>query len=155
MPLYLTNAASINVPLQAGPGTVWAAMVNPPLWLSAFAFRLPTAAMTGPGALAFYEGFRRGAIDAETYLTRAGIIFAARAESGELSPGWLGETCLPPNPDRRLVLDGDTLVCTCPRPGSPRRKHRCHLEELAPALQKAGWSVVLYGCPLSSLPESL
>ena len=43
------------------------------------------------------------------------------------------------------VVDGDNLLCACARPGSPARKHPCHLELLAPYLVRAGWDVVLHG----------
>jgi hypothetical protein len=42
------------------------------------------------------------------------------------------------------ITDGDALVCCCPRPGSPKRAHPCHLEVLAPELVRAGWDVQLF-----------
>lgn len=43
------------------------------------------------------------------------------------------------------VLHGDSLLCGCAAPGSPRRTHPCHVELLAPFLVRAGWDVVLWG----------
>jgi len=48
-------------------------------------------------------------------------------------------------PSRGTLQDGDTLLCACARPDSPKRTHPCHLEWLAPFLKAAGWAVVLYG----------
>jgi len=50
-----------------------------------------------------------------------------------------------PRPTQSPVVDGDTLFCACAAPDSPRWKHPCHLEILAPFLVRAGWDVVLWG----------
>ena len=60
-------------------------------------------------------------------------------------PGWGLTYCLPGTEDHAPVEDGDTLFCSCAAPGSPRWKHPCHLEILAPYLVRAGWDVVLWG----------
>lgn len=135
MSLYLTNAASLKTPGHRGPGVVWAAMAAPPAWLLRSGARiLPTGAATVEDLVAH----RRQEISTEEYFRRFRALLDHRVVYDLLSPGRLGAR-------DRLVQDGDTLVCTCPRPDSPRRLHRCHLEELAPYLERARWQIVLYG----------
>lgn len=135
MSLYLTNAASLKTPGHRGPGVVWAAMAFPPGWLlRAGARRLSDGAATQDDLEAYY----RREIDEEEYFSRFRRLLDQRAVYDRLSPGRLGT-------GDRQVVNGDTLVCTCPRPDSPRRTHRCHLEELAPYLARSGWQIVLYG----------
>jgi len=45
----------------------------------------------------------------------------------------------------QYVVDGDSLLCACARPGSKVRKHPCHLELLVPFLVRGGWDVMLDG----------
>lgn len=141
MTLYLTNAASVKAPGHAGrTDRVWLAMAAPQGWMRCLSLGTCPA---GAPRLDWLRAVQSGARDPEDYLRDCAELFSDRAEDGLLAPGlltgalWSG--CA------SLVRDGDTLVCTCARPDSPRRTHRCHLEELAPALVAAGWRVVLYG----------
>jgi hypothetical protein len=138
--IYLTNAASLKSSGHAGPGRVWAAMVYPPPWLLfEGAARLPVGAARRQD----FDALQDKVLPSEAYLERCRFFFALRRKRGMMSPGALrggGE----------VVQDGDTLVCTCPRPDSPKRTHLCHLEILAPALSDAGWRVVLYGAEVAS-----
>jgi len=49
------------------------------------------------------------------------------------------------DPGKVVLRDGDTLFCACAAPDSPRRKHPCHVEILAPYLVRAGWDAVIWG----------
>lgn len=43
------------------------------------------------------------------------------------------------------IRDGDTVFCSCARPGSKSRRTPCHLEAAVPFLVRAGWDVRLDG----------
>ncbi len=137
--LYLTNLSSWQrTPGHADPGRCYAAMAKPPR----VALRDGKCGLAAPlrddlGAV------MSGRMTHEAYFEACRRVFKHRRMLNQLSPGTLWAK---PS-DRRLVCDGDTLICMCARPGSPRRRHRCHLEEFAPELLAAGWEVVLYGQP--------
>jgi len=99
-----------------------------------------------PPASAF-GALRDKRITMDEYRERCEAWWLALEEISKFVPGRM--RCVIKGEDGRhsnwAVEDGDTLLCACARPGSPRRTHECHLEWLAPFLVRAGWRVVLYG----------
>ena len=94
----------------------------------------------------------QGLIDLKTYFERGAIRWSRLRHAGLLGPGQLTGYDPRRYHDRAVlhrsaaarVRDGDLVGCTCARPGSSRRRHPCHLEEVAPHLVRAGWDVHLY-----------
>lgn len=141
--LHLTNSST----RRQHNGTTWAAMAMPRRWerdrvCEAGAPRRADllavqATMTG----------RPGGITVQQYRRECETRFGVLLESRKLAPSQLQGKLAPPDSVVKLVAvaDGDTLVCGCAAPDSPRRRHPCHLELLAPFLARAGWEVVLWG----------
>jgi hypothetical protein len=148
--LYLTNLASLRSRGHRGPGRVLSAMARPTRWVvEAVDGRVPDLAPTAQANAAIITHKRAGTMTPEMIAEyRAGV--EAKVGRHTCEPGRLGYT------DSHTVgyligpvEGGDTIVCTCPRPDSPRRTHECHLEWVAPILTAAGWRVVLYGEEMS------
>ncbi|MFH1570992.1 MAG: hypothetical protein ABIL09_23570 [Gemmatimonadota bacterium] len=136
--LHVTNWGSRA---QHGPGRRLCAMARPRAWEHGDG----TCNVARPPESAFLA-WRNGQ-DLDAYRARVLEWWSGLEEAGKFEPGRL--RCILPRPDGRhdnvAVADGDTLLCACPRPDSPRRTHPCHLEWLAPYLVRAGWGVILYG----------
>lgn len=133
--LHLTNWASRA---QHGPGRRLCVMAYPRTWELGDGTVL--AAVPGGRQV---RAFLAGELSVEAYRSHVEKYAASRmCGPGELmfAPR-IGTHLGPATP----VQGGDTLLCSCPRPDSPRRTHPCHLEWLAPYLVRAGWRVVLYG----------
>jgi len=90
---------------------------------------------------------REGRITMAQYRGECERDWGARLDAGWLSPGELAGV------DGGVLEGGDTLFCSCARPGSDRRTHPCHLEIYAPFLLIAGWGVMLWGRPLRLGPQ--
>lgn len=131
------------------PGRVVCAMAQPPLWVELKVTRL-TCPLAHPNTRDL-SAINQGRLTEAEYFERCRVIFAKRLVEGSLAPGEIPVLDLPAyhkGTSKRagaMLQDGDGLGCGCARYGSPKRAHPCHLEELAPALVRAGWRVVLYG----------
>lgn len=132
--LHLTNWSSRA---QHGPGRKLCAMASPRTWEHG-----EGRVRDATPRLTVLLDWQQGRISLADYRELAEARFRVCFVSGTLLPGALawyaGKCCW-------VVSDGDTLLCSCPRPDSPRRTHECHLEWLAPFLARAGWRVILYG----------
>lgn len=140
--LHLTNWASRS---QHGPGRRLCAMDAPRRWEHGDG-RCPWAA---PRHLDFGR-WRTGRLSLDGYRECCDRWFARSLEAGQMTPGLMHAYTRDLYQAYRyfVVSDGDTLLCACPRPDSPKRRHPCHLEWLAHFLVRAGWGVVLYGVRL-------
>lgn len=132
--LHLTNWSSRA---QHGPGRRLCAMARPRWWEHGDGWVLSVA----PSELDLAD-WQAGRLSLDEYRVRYEELIADAADI--LPPGRL---CFARPPARRgqPVQDGDTLLCACPRPDSPRYVRSCHLSWLAPYLVRAAWRVVLYG----------
>jgi len=138
--IYLTNWSSVRTRAHHGGGRTLCAMARPRHWEHGDG-HCPDA--HAPATLV--NEVLSGAITIEHYRRATNRIWLTR----DFAPGsfsFLSGIAMGPSP----VEDGDTLCCACPRIGSPRRAHECHLEWLAPFLVRAGWRVFLYGMPFSA-----
>lgn len=148
--IYLTNASSTK---WHGPGRMICAMANPAkhhrgdgrcLACAPFGEDLARVrdALAGPDD----AGQHRAALARYRGAFEAGCDY--RAMVGRYTPGALSFVTWT-DPDGRAseekVADGDTLFCSCARPGSAKRRSPCHLETLVPYLVRAGWDVMLDG----------
>lgn len=124
--LYLTNWSSSAL---HGLGCKLCAMAKPRRWEQGVG---RVFAATPPPHLV--SGALDGSVSIGDYRAACEAIWA----ENDYRPGHL-------RADGMGVLDGDSLLCACARPGSPKRTHPCHLELLAPYLVRAGWDVVLHG----------
>jgi len=98
-----------------------------------------------PDATDLYCLKERG-LSLREYFIRFEKKMAERLAEGLLAPDMLSATLYQGRFASSFpVPSGATACCSCPRPGSERRVHRCHLEWAAPYLVRAGWEVVLYG----------
>lgn len=97
---------------------------------------------------------KRGTISLREYLIRYRVRLSHALQRGELGPGqlqaasgwsWFAAGEFDPPVGGHLVQDGDSLLCSCPRRGSPRWRHPCHTEIAAEYLCRAGWGVTIYG----------
>ena len=130
--LYLTNLSTRR---HHGPGRLLCAMVAPRWW------------ERQDGLV----GMATPTIGDLRQVQQTGDLSAYRTACEETWGRWFGsgmrlraETWTHPRVSSKVV-DGDTLFCACARPGSPKRKHPCHLEILVPFLVRAGWDVVIDG----------
>ena len=105
---------------------------------------------------------QRGTITPDVYFQRCRVWWGEGSALRHLAPGELrvyspdGGLLADPawnGLDLSYVGDGDVLCCTCAAPGSPKRKHACHIEPLVELLAQADdgtgwtWDVRLYGRP--------
>lgn len=134
--LHLTNWASLA---QHGPRRRICAMARPRYWEVGSG-----TATLAHASLPVFDAFRRGDLTVAEYRERLEEAWDHINVAGLLEPGVFKYVDLFNSRRRHLVAHGDTLLCACPRPDSPRRRHPCHLEWLAPHLVRAGWRVVLY-----------
>lgn len=136
--LYLTNWSSGAL---HGPGRKLCAMAAPRRWEHGDG--LVQLAAPSPGALRLVQatgdiaGYRRLLMDRWDGL---GALLSPLPPTGQATGLHLAD-----GDALRPVRDGDSLLCACARPSSPKRTHPCHLELLAPYLVRAGWDVVLHG----------
>ena len=138
--LHLTNWSSRA---QHGPGRKLCAMARPRRWERGDG----RCAMAAP-AEADLPDLQRGRLTEAGYRAELVQLWARALPLGMLAPDCLGWRDHLSKLHR--VQDGDSLLCSCPRPDSPRRTHQCHLEWLAPFLVRVGWDVVLYGRRLTA-----
>lgn len=132
--IYLGNGAKA----YHGPGWKWAAMAKPRAW------ERGRRCLEAAPSLGAFTAAMDGRISVQQY--RGALMLWYGMCGPTLSPGrMLGSTGLNCS---EAIRSGDTLTCGCAAPDSPRRKHPCHLEVLAPFLAAAGWDVVLWGEPL-------
>lgn len=129
--LHLTNWSSRK---QHGPGRRLCAMALPRAWEKGDG-KVSMVAPRAEDLLAIKDG----TLSVEVYQARYRMMLRRQVSQTGIGPGQLVLDRGDP------VEDGDTLLCACPRPDSPRRHHECHIEWLAPFLRRAGWRVVLYG----------
>jgi len=140
--IYLTNWSSTK---QHGPGRKLCAMAFPRKWEKGEGF-----VVHGRPDGFHLKAWKRYEMEFKIY---KGLTISALERSERLfRPGHLTWTAHELD-KHGLVEDGDTLLCSCARPDSPRRKHECHLEWLAPYLVEAGWRVILYGEEYSRAPK--
>lgn len=130
--IHLTNWSSKT---QHGPGRKLCAMAKPRQWEHGDGLVVAAA----PDRLCLEAVTARRMSIAE-YKCSCDDRFSIGLLMGGLSPGALRIFAT-----KDPVRDGDTLLCACARPDSPKRTHPCHLEWLAPYLHRAGWRVILYG----------
>ena len=152
--LYLTNVASLKSPGHAGEGMVLHAMARPPAFVTQVCedMSVPDLAPDPEENAWIMARLKSGELTAQDvadYKASTVQRFWARRNRYPTGRGW-GPAGLTYKvgaiPDHTYwVGDGDTIVCTCPRIGSPKRTHECHLEWAAPMLVTSGWRVVLYG----------
>ena len=140
--LYLTNWSSSK---QHGPGLKLCAMASPRTWERGEGF----VAHARP-SYPHLKALKRHELEFGAYKDLTTATFEQREKL--LGPGDLVWTAYELG-KHGLIKDGDTLLCSCARPNSPRRKHECHLEWLAPCLVRAGWRVILYGEEYSRTPK--
>lgn len=146
--LHLTNWASRS---QHGPGRRLCAMARPRSWEHGDGM----VPMLAPHMLDL-DAWRAGRLTLAEYRERYLWRLDDMQEGCLLGPGALALALVDDDYEgvghhpAREVRDGDSLLCSCPRPDSPRRTHPCHLEWLAPYLVRAGWRVILYGEEVTS-----
>lgn len=139
--LYLTNWSSRSL---HGPGRKLCAMAAPRRWERGYG----GIYCCSPTMKALREVQRTWDL-AEYRFACESWFRSFRGEDDRMRPGelvcfyWGREGTGPVN-------DGDSLLCACARPGSPKRTHPCHLELLTPFLVRAGWDVVLHGRRVTS-----
>lgn len=143
--LYLSSFSTMTRPgnFGLGGGLFVAAMALPPSWARGVGW-LDATLSPDPDLLRGVQESHGFAPYFRAYQARLEAIPPERFRPGVLS-GFLWEGWRAFN-----VGEESTLFCTCARPTSPRRRHGCHLEILAPFLVRAGWRVILYGRALEA-----
>jgi len=140
--VYLSNTGSSRTEGHHGPGRAWSAQVSPRPIMRHVADGQVEASKPNP---ATFARMARGAMTFAEYLESTADAFEGYRRGGALAPGKLTGRPWSSWHGPALVADGDTLLCTCPRPGSKDWTRPCHLELLARQLVLAGWDVVLGG----------
>lgn len=147
--LSLSNWSSHRTPGHHGPGRKLCGMASPREW----EFGDGTVPALAP-TVELLRQMRRGQISFRQYMVAYVTDLAELLREGALAPDALrvadstwwhrGHQLRDPE-GSRWAQDGDTILCSCARPGSPKRRHTCHLELAADVLVRAGWDVIIYG----------